>query len=96
MADNVSSGIEPVFAFEYERTVLEADGTKSFQTVNDYAYHMFRALKGETEPLPESFVTAQSLRPEDHLVMQSAVQKFIDSSISKTINCPENISFEEF
>ena len=96
LADNVSSGVEPVFAFNYERTVLRPDGSKSIEPVHDYAYQMYLNLKGDTKSLPEAFVSAHSLRPEDHLVMQSTVQKYIDSSISKTINCPENISFEDF
>ena len=96
LADNVSSGVEPVFAFNYERTVLRPDGSKSIEPVHDYAYQIYLNLKGDIKSLPEAFVSAHSLRPEDHLVMQSAVQKYIDSSISKTINCPENISFEDF
>ena len=96
LADNVSSGVEPVFAFDYERTVLRPDGSKSIELVHDYAYQIYLNLKGDTKSLPGAFVNAHSLRPEDHLVMQSTVQKYIDSSISKTINCPENISFEDF
>ena len=96
LADNISSGVEPVFAFDYERTVLMPDGSKSIQPVYDYAYQMYLNLKGEKNTLPDAFVNTQSLRPEDHLVMQSTVQKYIDSSISKTINCPEDISFEKF
>jgi ribonucleoside-diphosphate reductase alpha chain len=96
LADNVSSGLEPVFAFSYERTVLEPDGSKRVEAVSDHAYRLFRRLKGEDAPLTDAFIDAQSLRPEDHVVMQAAVQKYIDSSISKTINCPEDIDFEAF
>jgi ribonucleoside-diphosphate reductase alpha chain len=96
LADNVSSGLEPVFAFSYERTVLEPDGSKRVEPVSDHAYRLFRRLKGEEEPLTDAFIDAQSLRPEDHVVMQAAAQKYIDSSISKTINCPEDIDFEAF
>ena len=95
-ADNVSSGIEPVFGFSFTRHVLMPDGTRRDEEVTDYAHRLFRKLKGENTPLPDAFVDAQSLSPKDHLVMQAAMQKFIDSSISKTINCPENIQFEEF
>ena len=52
--------------------------------------------KGETAPLPDYFVDAQVLAPADHLVMQAAVQKYVDSSISKTINVPADIPFERF
>jgi ribonucleoside-diphosphate reductase alpha chain len=96
LADNVSSGLEPVFAFTYERTVLEPDGSKRVEEVSDHAYRLYRRLKGEDAPLTDAFVDAQSLRPEDHVIMQAAVQKYVDSSISKTINCPEDIDFEAF
>jgi ribonucleoside-diphosphate reductase alpha chain len=95
-ADNVSSGLEPVFSFSYTRRVLMPDGTRRDEDVTDYAYRLFRRLKGEDTPLPNAFVDAQVLSPKDHLVMQATVQKFIDSSISKTINCPEDIDFDEF
>ncbi len=95
-ADNVSSGIEPVFSFRYTRHVLMPDGSRREEEVSDYAYRQFRRMKGESAPLPDYFVDAQGLSPSDHLVMQAAVQKFIDSSISKTINCPESIPFEDF
>jgi ribonucleoside-diphosphate reductase alpha chain len=96
LADNVSSGLEPVFAFSYERTVLEPDGSKRVEAVSDHAYRLFRRLKGEDAPLTDAFIDAQSLNPKDHVVMQAAVQKYVDSSISKTINCPEDIDFEAF
>jgi ribonucleoside-diphosphate reductase alpha chain len=96
LADNVSSGLEPVFSFEHTRNVLMPDGTRKAEQVQDDAFRLFRRLKGETAPLPDYFVDAQSLQPHDHLVMQATVQKHVDSSISKTINCPEEISFESF
>jgi ribonucleoside-diphosphate reductase alpha chain len=95
-ADNVSSGIEPVFAYSYTRSVLLPDGTRREEQVSDYAYRLFCRLKGESAPLPDYFVDAQSLAPEDHLVMQAAVQRHIDSSISKTINLPADIPFDNF
>jgi len=95
-ADNVSSGLEPVFSFKYSRNILMPDGSRSQEEVTDYAYRLFRRLKGENAPLPDSFVDAQSLSPGDHVVMQAAVQKYIDSSISKTINVPADLGFEAF
>ena len=95
-ADNVSSGLEPVFSFTYTRRLQAADGSRREEEVSDYAYRLFRRLNGEGTPLPDAFVDAQDLSPNDHLVMQAAVQKYVDSSISKTINCPESISFEGF
>ncbi len=95
-ADNVSSGLEPVFSFTYTRHVLQPDGSRKEEEVSDYAYRMFKKIRGEDATLTDAFVDAQSLSPKDHLVMQAAVQKYIDSSISKTINCPEEIDFEAF
>jgi len=95
-ADNVSSGIEPVFSFRHTRNVLMPDGTRREQDVTDYAYRLYRRSKGELAPLPDCFIDAQALTPEDHVVMQAAVQKHIDSSISKTINVPAEIPFERF
>ncbi|WP_370151675.1 adenosylcobalamin-dependent ribonucleoside-diphosphate reductase [Ferrovibrio sp.] len=95
-ADNVSSGLEPVFSFSYTRTVLMPDGSRREEEVTDYAYRLYRQLKGETAPLTEAFVDAQSLSPADHVRVQAAVQKYVDSSISKTINVPEEIDFEAF
>jgi len=95
-ADNVSSGLEPVFSFKYTRHVLMPDGSRREEDVTDYAYRLFRRVKGDSAPLTDAFVDAQNLSPNDHLVMQATVQKHIDSSISKTINVPESISFDDF
>ena len=94
-AGNVSSGIEPVFAYAYKRKVLQKDGSRTEEEVVDYAVRLWRDLKGDA-PLPDYFVNAQTLPPLDHVKMQAAAQKWIDSSISKTINCPEDISFDDF
>ncbi|KPA21806.1 Ribonucleoside-diphosphate reductase NrdZ [Shimia sp. SK013] len=94
-AGNVSSGIEPVFAYAYTRKVLQKDGSRTEEEVVDYAVQMWRDKFGDKE-LPDYFVNAQTLEPAAHVRMQAAAQKWIDSSISKTINCPEDIGFEEF
>ena len=94
-AGNVSSGIEPVFAYAYTRKVLQKDGSRTEEEVVDYAVQMWRDKFGDRE-LPDYFVNAQTLTPADHVKMQAAAQKWIDSSISKTINCPEDIEFEAF
>ena len=96
VADNVSSGIEPVFALAYTRKVLQPDGTRTEEEVSDYALRRFRAQFGEAAALPDHFVTAQDLTPAEHVRMQAAVQRHVDSAISKTVNVPENISFEAF
>ncbi len=94
-AGNVSSGIEPVFAYAYTRKVLQKDGTRTEEEVVDYAVQLWRETHGEA-PLPDHFVNAQTLAPMDHVRMQAAAQKWVDSSISKTINCPEDIDFAAF
>lgn len=106
LAGNVSSGIEPVFAYHYTRKVLQKDGSHTEEEVEDFAYAAYRSLFNsnlENDPeewsdslLPGYFVNAQTLPPEAHVRMQAAAQRWVDSSISKTVNVPEDISFEGF
>jgi ribonucleoside-diphosphate reductase alpha chain len=96
VADNVSSGIEPVFAYSYTRKVREPDGSTRQEEVSDHAVRRYRQMFGEDAALPEHFVTAQELTPAEHVRMQAAVQKYVDSAISKTVNVPADISFEAF
>ncbi len=95
LAGNVSSGIEPIFALEYVRRLRLPDDTVKEELLEDYAVRLWRQLHG-SKPLPEAFVTVEDLDWRDHLRMQAAMQKHVDSAISKTINLPESISFEEF
>jgi len=94
-AGNVSSGIEPIFALSYERKVMQKDGSKITEVVEDYGVTKWKR-DNVGVPLPESFVTAQTLEPNAHVRMQAAAQRWVDSSISKTINCPEDIDFDSF
>jgi len=96
LADNVSSGLEPVFSFSYLRTVLMPDGSRKTEEVSDFAFRLYKRMFGEDAELPEYFVDSQRLSPAEHVVMQAAVQKYVDASISKTINVPEDISFAAF
>ena len=95
-AGNISSGIEPIFSIGYDRKILNADSTRRVEQVTDYAASLWWAHEGKDTPLPPAFVTAGTLSPEAHLVMQAAVQRHIDSSISKTINVPVSLSFGDF
>lgn len=95
-AGNVSSGIEPIFAASYLRKVLLKDGTRAEEEVVDYAVAEWRRLRGADAPLPDWFADAQSLSPAEHVAMQAAAQRHVDSSISKTINVPADIAFEAF
>ncbi len=96
LAGNVSSGVEPVFAFSYHRKVRQPDGTTREEPVEDYALTVWKRLHGEAPPPGDLFVTAQTLSPADHVRMQAAAQTLVDASISKTVNCPADIDFETF
>ena len=95
LANNVSSGLEPIYDLSFNRRVLELDGNYKEYTVMDYSYNLWQSLKVK-QPLPTTFVTAQQLIPQAHLDMQAAIQPFVDNSISKTINIPEDFPFESF
>ncbi|KPL27258.1 MAG: ribonucleoside-diphosphate reductase [Acidithiobacillales bacterium SM1_46] len=95
LANNISSGLEPVYAFRHTRKVLELDGTYSEHELADLAWRRWRARHGDA-PLPRTFVSAADLAPGAHLAMQAALQPYVDSSISKTINVPANFPFASF
>ncbi|MBY6240474.1 adenosylcobalamin-dependent ribonucleoside-diphosphate reductase [Methylosinus sp. Sm6] len=95
-AENVSSGIEPIFDLTYLRKTRQPDNSFGEQEVEDYAVRLYREKFGVDAELPEYFVTAQTLTPADHIRMQAAIQDHVDASISKTVNCPADISFEDF
>ena len=94
-AGNVSSGGEPIFAPSYTRKVLQKDGSKKSQIVEDYAISVWSKMY-PGEDMPDALVTAQDLSPEAHVKMQAAMQRHVDSSISKTVNLPKDISFDDF
>jgi len=95
-AGNVSSSGEPIFAYSYTRKIRQQDGTIAEEEVTDYAVRLYREMFGEAAPLPDYFATAQTLTPADHIRMQAALQGHVDSAVSKTVNCPADISFEAF
>ncbi len=95
-ANNVSSGVEPVFAPHYRRRIRQRDGTIEPMEVIDYAYSLFHGGNhGKTE-LPSGYSTVSEVAPESHLAMQAVLQRYVDNSISKTVNLPEAIDFESF
>jgi ribonucleoside-diphosphate reductase alpha chain len=96
LANNISSGLEPVYASRYERKVLNEDSATSTFELADYAWRLWRERKGSSAPLPPAFLDAHDVAPRAHLAMQAALQPFVDSSISKTINVPEDYPFAAF
>ncbi|MBZ0105110.1 MAG: adenosylcobalamin-dependent ribonucleoside-diphosphate reductase [Sulfuricella denitrificans] len=96
LAGNVSSGLEPVYDWQCQRTVRAVDGSLVVHETQDYAYRLFRSLHGDGASLPPAFVNASGLLPADHLAMQAVLQKHVDSAISKTINVPREIGFPAF
>ncbi len=96
LAGNVSSGIEPVFDFSYRRRVLTHGDATDDEVVEDYAHALFRREFGPARDLTPAFVRTADLTPRDHLDMQAALQRHVDSAISKTINCPADLPFEAF
>jgi len=96
LANNISSGIEPVFDYSYSRQVLELDGTYKKYHLKDYAYALWETINNKDAPLPHQFVTAKRLSPIEHIKMQAALQPYVDNAISKTINIPEDFPYEKF
>ncbi|MEX1082745.1 MAG: ribonucleoside-diphosphate reductase, adenosylcobalamin-dependent, partial [Xanthobacteraceae bacterium] len=96
LAGNVSSGLEPIFAVSYRRDVLTEDGRPKEFVLMDHAIDLWRRMNGINTGVPDGFVTAAELPVSAHLDMQAALQPFVDNSISKTINVPEDCPFSEF
>ncbi len=96
LANNVTSGLEPVFDYSYTRRVLERDGCSATYQLTDYAYRLWREMRGADAPLPPQFVDARGLSPTVHLNMQAALQPYVDNAISKTINVPVDYDFADF
>ena len=106
LGNNVSNGIEPSFAHHYSRNIIR-EGKKSKETVDVCSYELL-AYKTQVNPLampdaeqedqqlPDYFVSADSVLPEQHVDVQAAAQQWVDSSISKTINVPTDIPYESF
>lgn len=95
-ADNASNGIEPAFSWTYTRKKREADGSRTEYEVHDHAWRVFRAVKGPDAPLPDAFVSALDMAASGHIAMMEAVQPFIDTAISKTVNVPADYPYDDF
>jgi len=95
LANNISSGLEPVYQFSHTRRVLELDGNYTEHELTDYALCLWREQRGAEKP-SSAFVDTRALNPAAHLAMQAALQPFVDNSISKTINVPRDYRFEDF
>ncbi|MBD9394727.1 adenosylcobalamin-dependent ribonucleoside-diphosphate reductase [Acidovorax sp. ACV01] len=95
-ADNASNGIEPPFSWMYKRKKRESDGTTSEYAVEDHAWRLYRELGGDVGALPDYFVSALAMPAEGHIAMMEAVQPFVDTAISKTVNIPADYPYEGF
>ena len=96
LAGNVSSGLEPIFAASYSRKVLTEEGRPQDFILVDYALGLWREMAGTGTGIPHGFVTVGDVPFRAHLDMQAALQPFVDNSISKTINVPQDTPFSEF
>ena len=96
LANYISNGIEPIFDVEYERDILNPDGTKTREPVMDYAWSLWMERAESHSTKPDFFRTAMEIDPKDHIRMQAALQKFIDNSISKTINLPADYTLDDY
>ena len=95
-ADNASNGIEPPYSWTYQRKKRMADGSMHSYDVEDHAWRLYRQMGYDVDALPPAFVTALEMRAIEHLRMVQAVQPFVDTAISKTVNVPEEYPFEDF
>ncbi|MEW8432200.1 MAG: ribonucleoside-diphosphate reductase, adenosylcobalamin-dependent, partial [gamma proteobacterium symbiont of Ctena orbiculata] len=95
LANNVSSGIEPVYAFSQRRRIRQASGQYKQYDLTDYAWQRWQNMN-PGKPRCEAFVDSAGLSPQDHLRMQAALQPYVDNAISKTINIPSDYPYEDF
>jgi ribonucleoside-diphosphate reductase alpha chain len=95
-ADNASNGIEPAFSWMYRRKKREADGSTTEYSVEDHAWRLYRELGGDVDQLPDYFVSALEMSAMGHIAMMEAVQPFVDTAISKTVNVPADYAYADF
>lgn len=95
LANNISSGIEPVFDFIQKRQILQEDNTYLEHSLEDYAYRLWKQQYGDKE-LPAYFVSSYEVTPEQHVSMQATLQPYVDNAISKTINIPQDYPYDKY
>ena len=95
-ADNASNGIEPAFSWMYKRKKRESDGSTTEYAVEDHAWRLYRELGGDVNKLPDYFVSALDMSASNHIAMMEAVQPFVDTAISKTVNVPADYPYDDF
>jgi ribonucleoside-diphosphate reductase alpha chain len=95
-ADNASNGIEPSFSWMYRRKKREADGSTRDYAVEDHSWRLYRELGGDVNQLPDYFVSALEMSAASHIAMMEAVQPFVDTAISKTVNVPADFPYDDF
>lgn len=95
-ADNASNGIEPAFSWTYRRKKRESDGSTTEYVVQDHAWRLYKELGGDADQLPDYFVGALEMTATSHIAMLEAVQPFVDTAISKTVNVPADFPYDDF
>ena len=95
-ADNASNGIEPPFSWMYKRKKREGDGSYTEYSVEDHAWRLYHELGGDVSQLPDYFVSALEMSATDHIAMMEAVQPYVDTAISKTVNVPADYPYDDF
>jgi len=96
LAGNVSSGLEPVYAFSVQRRIRQADGGERTVQIEDYARRLYRERFRADAELPPAFVSAPQVAPEAQLGLQAALQRYVDNAISKTVTVPADFGFSAF
>jgi ribonucleoside-diphosphate reductase alpha chain len=94
-ADNLSSGIEPAYAWTYQRCRRLAGGESRTYRLEDHAYRLFRASRGPDAALPDAFVSALEIGPTEQMAMIAALTPYVDAGISKTVNLPADAAADD-
>lgn len=96
VVDNPASGVEPIFLHQMQRKVRQGDGSWKPYTEWAYSAKLYKSIHGDNAELPSYMVTAMDLTIEEHILIQGRIQRWVDASVSKTINVAEDCSYEDF